>query len=488
MLFRQIKLIIFAIIFSSCSIMDLRPIGIRMIPDTAWSILPSSQSPIIISFDTAMDKSSIENILTIGSPSGIVNGDIQWEDNTLFFHPSSPWQPGIRYVLRFTGMIRAEDKREHPVSRELPFYVVSRTSLPYLISSIPENNASVYVWNDEILELYFSEPMDRSSTEEALRLDIPGDKIYEWFEDDTILMVSSDRPLNPWTVYSWSISEKATSREAAPLAREYSRRFITDLNREFINVLRVVPLFPPSLENDYRSELWDKWIMAGLSISGEQGLGSGHGIGIEFNKIPDYESLRRSIIFSPPLPGRVEILSPYSAVYIPSRDPEPETRYTMRISGTLRDNEGLRMGDDYLVSFISDIPYLNISSINTGLEFLPDPSYGNILRVRVNTGGIVQLFINFSLPIYPEHYIARRDNVFKVSLTPFFPGHLPSVSLRSASWLSSNTLELQWHGFNSLSVTEPQYYRLLIPGGIGGLENGRGSFLKEDIVIFLELI
>ena len=469
---------VFSLLCFSCGFVDLRPIGISTVPQSPWALLPEAESPVIVRFDTEMEKPSVERALQVYSSAGNAEGELRWEGRSLYFVPSVPWKPGIRYGLRLSGNIGAQDGREMTLALDIPFYAVSHSALPYLVSFSPPDGASVGVSEMEILELNFSQAMDSRSTQDALRLDVPGEQLFQWLDDFKTLRVSSDRPLNPWTVYRWSIQEKALSREGAPLAKEFSGRFITDLDREFLKVVRIVPLIPPD-EFSTDHGLWGPWIPAALNM--EQGIGFGHGIGIEFNKPPEIESLRRAFSFTPSLPGIVEMLSPISAVYIPARNVEPETIYNMRISGAVRDMEGLRMGEDHSIFFRADIPYLGIVSFSTsdGVS-IAAPETGCIFSVPVTAGGIIQITIGFSLPFDPA---VREEGVFRISLRPLFPAGLPSVSLRTARWMSSDKLQLEWEGLEPGSTDEPHYYRLILPGDA---HNGRGSHLKEDFVLYME--
>jgi len=335
--------------------------------------------------------------------------------------------------------------------------------------------------------------MDSRSAEDALKLDVPGEKIFEWLDDYKTLQISSDKALNPWIVYRWSISEKALSREGAPLAKEFSGRFVTDLNREFLKVVRVIPLIPPEpfpALSPSASELWGSWVPAGLSFV--QGPGFRNGLGVEFNKPPEIDSLRRAFSFIPSLSGMVEMLSPVSAVFIPSKDFEPETVYSMRISGALRDREGLKMGEDYTATFKADIPYLKVLSLSCGEKVNAAPEPGDLYPVSVNTGGIIQFIIHFSLSFDPLNTAVREECAFRISLRPHFPAILPPVSLRTARWISSDRLLMEWEGLEPAFEPgmgrpgESHYYKLLIPGGSGGVHEGHGSYLKEDLVLYLE--
>jgi len=104
----------------------------------------------------------------------------------------------------------------------------------------------------------------------------------------------------------------------------------------------------------------------------------------------------------------------------------------------------------------------------------------------VNSGGIIQFIIHFSLPFDLGNFSPREECVFRISVRPFFPLTLAPVSLRTARWLSSDRLLMEWEGFGEGSPDESHYYRLLIPGGSSGVHNGMGSYLSEDFILYLE--
>jgi hypothetical protein len=360
---------------------------------------------------------------------------------------------------------------------------------PVIVSFHPADGVSVGVSEPVILELLFSHPMDSRSAEDALKLDIPGEKVFEWFDDNRILRVKSDKPLTPLISYTWAISGKALSREGMPLAKEVSGCFITEPDREFLRVVKVLPLIPPeqftAASPHGESGLWGAWIPAADGL--EQGPGSGHGIGVAFNKPPESESLRRAFNFTPPLPGRVEILSPVSAVFIPAKDPEPGTVYCLRISGDLKDEEGFKMGDDYVTTFTPDIPFLYVSLISVlGGEEKIEPGTGIVLRAPINQTGHIKLFITFSLMFDTKSPVVQ-ECVYKISLSPIFPSSLSPAGLCTAMWFYLDMLYLEWKDLEGGDPGQFNYYTLVIPGGTGGIQNGKGAYLKEDLVLYLEV-
>jgi hypothetical protein len=373
------------------------------------------------------------------------------------------------------------------LSEAIPFFAVTPASVPYLQCVSPEDGASTaaFIPGERVLEFSFSLPMDRRAAETAFTFDGSGLWYAEWLDDDRVLRIRCEKPLSPWTVYRWSFSEGALSREGAPLAAGVSGSFITDDDRVRPEPLKIIPLLKGEEE---KPGIWKSWIPVGLDF--ENGLGPGQGIGIEFNKPMDGESLRRSLSFNPSLPGRTEDLSPVSAVFVPDRDPDPGIVYTMTISGDVLDSRGLKMGDDHVLFFKADIPFLSIASINIegeeGIDEIETPAGGGSSPAFVDIpgGGVLRFTVVFSLGFTPE---AQGSETFRISLEPFFPASLPPVSLRFVRWLSSDRVRMEWEGLEAGTEEEPHYYRLSLPGGRNGINNGHGSYPEENFYFYFEV-
>jgi hypothetical protein len=394
--------------------------------------------------------------------------------------PAASWTAGLRYVLKLSGTVYSRDGRELLLSKEIPFYVIAPSPMPYLKSVLPADGAStrVFAEGETVLEFTFSLPMDRRSVETALSSDSMGAITVEWLNNDETLLISAGKTLSPWTNYRWSLSEKALSRDGAPLASPASGRFITDLDENFPKVLKVIPLLAGG-----SSASWGSWAPFGLDMS--NGLGSGQGIGVEFSKPMDRESLKSAFYFQPGLPGRIEQFTLTTAVFIPERDPDPEIMYTLKIGSAVQDTGGLKMGEDYTISFVSDIKYLKILAITPdGSAAITEPGQGSVISAPiVEPDGIVGFTIYFSLPFSDE---TKVETAMGISMEPFFPGTLPPVNLRFARWLSSDRLRMEWDGLEPGTDEEPHYYRLSLPGGRNGINNGSGSYPETDFYFYFK--
>jgi hypothetical protein len=459
----------------ACGFMDLRPMGIHTFPSEEETVLPGEYSRVILSFDTEMDRQKTEALFQINSSGVSVEGDLSWDGNRLSFVPVPGWTPGTRYALVLSGTVYSLDGRELRLDRYVPFYAVHKNPPPLLVGCNPADGASTRTGDlgsvsgsGPVLELRFSRPMEKLSAQAAFTLEGVGEKKYEWLDNDTVLRVTPEKTLSPWKVYRWTVSAKAMSRDGVPLAKEFSARFSTDLDQLMPKLEMVYPVLLSG----------GRWIPSGGAI--ETDLGPAQGIALGFNK-PMGESVLRSLTFEPSLAGRTESLSEKSIVFIPNKDPEPGINYCLIVSADTKDAEGLRLGTESRSHCIPDSPYLKILSFND----TDDPVNGSLVSVQsdIAKGEVLTFTIRFSLPFNAE---AKQNAALSLSFLPFFPQTLEPTALRFVNWLSDDRLCMEWEGFTPGTSAEAHYYRLLIPGGKGGVDNGGGMYFKEDQILILE--
>jgi hypothetical protein len=460
-----------AIISCSCGFADLRPIGIAVTPAETDTVLPGAYSPVMIEFDTEMERDATEGILQISSGMGTIAGDKYWKGNQLYFVPAPGWTAGVRYTLTLSGIVHSVDGRELRLEHFLSFYGINKNPPPLLEWHSPADGESVEAGNIP-MEFRFSRPMERLSVESSLSVEGMANKKFEWSADDTVLVVIPEKAIPAWTTCRWTLKNSAKSREGVPLAKTVSARFSADLDRLMPKVIRVFPAYNSS----------GRWLPSGEMI--ENGLGPGQGIAVEFNK-PMGENVTRSLRFEPSLAGRTEILTAKSVVFIPSRDPEPETAYTLIIPADTKDSGGLKLGEEFRISFVPDIPFLQVLAFKAdGVPETAGGDMGSVIAVPANAGnGELYFTIRFSLQFTDAE---KQNTALRISLVPFFPGTLEAPALCSAAWISDDRLRMKWERLMPGTANEAHYYKLLIPGGKGGINNGFGMYLKEDRFFFLE--
>jgi hypothetical protein len=153
---------------------------------------------------------------------------------------------------------------------------------------------------------------------------------------------------------------------------------------------------------------------------------------------------------------------------------------------------GLKMGEDHIVMFKSDILFLRIISLGFGTESddtvaaFSEPEKAKVFTISMDEAekGVMRFSIWFSLPLSVE---AKMEITHRISLTPFFPVSLGPMYLRSARWHGDDRLFMEWEDPLPGKPEEPYYYRLALPGGRSGISNGEGSYLKEETYFYIEV-
>jgi hypothetical protein len=475
-------------ILASCEFADLRQIEAITNLSGNEDILAERSTPVWVRFNTEMDKPDVERLLSVTFADGKVEGDLHWEDNTIYFVPVAGWTPGVRYVLSMDGTLEALDSRDFRVMIYAPFYAVNRSEAPYIKSYAPPDGSSVGVRSNDgaQIKLVFSTAMEKRSVEDNVMVDGISNKIFEWNSDATELTITSNEALNAWATYRWSIGKKALSDLGVPLVKEVSGQFTTDSDIVLPKVARVFPV----LKTEAGSSGY-VWSDTGLQI--EDGLGPSQGIAVRFSKKMDNKSAATCLRFDPAIAGITDQIDNETIVFVPNSFLSIGTLHRLIVSGDTKDAYGLKIGSDYVVNFIADIPYLQITKIELN-GITKDALDGDLIQDGICVSvpvisGLRELkcLIGFSLPIRKAE--DRLEIVRNIRFETFFPDTLAPVALSKAEWLAgrNQTLQLDFAGILVTEAERPAYFKLFIPGGASGISNGEGSHLKESLTVYLEV-
>jgi hypothetical protein len=461
----------------SCAFVNLEPIGVEIAADGPGGALLSAYSPVKIRFDTEMVKPDVESVVSAKSIQGNTEVDRRWEANTLVLTPVQGWSPGVVYTVSLAGVIRAVDGREERVAQYASFRYGSAADIPFVVSFYPPDGAKTGVHEKDgaFVTLYFSQPMDTYSVEDAFTINGFSEKMYHWNEEKTTVTVTNKKNIAPFETYGWTLDAAAKSAAGFSLAKTISAQWTSDAETLKPHVLRVYPVKKKESEHGFA------WIETGSPI--EAGFGYGEAVKIEFTKKMDVSSLENIVRFEPSLSGRIEVINREAVVFIPERDPVIDTYYTMTISGEAKDENGIMMGEDYLARFKPDMLYLDMLSIT-------------VLGKSVVNGGTVtitldvaeakaDIAVTFNQPFLTENQI---DAISQIKLSKLFPADAPVPVLMSADWTQDKMLNQIWSNLSDTDTHDhPHYYQCVVPGGQNGVTNGRGAYLKEDIVFYINV-
>jgi len=459
-----------------CGIVDMRPVVVVTKPELAYQILEARDDSLHVTFSSEPEHLAAERAFLVKSPAGTIEGDFLWEGSGFIWEPVSPWDPGVRYRLILKGLIPILDGREASPEIDIPFFVLRSGSQPTLLRTIPGRGASVSVQAGSlpVLHLEFSEAMNKLETENAFTLKPTVDCDHTWNIEQTTLAITPRDQLSACIEYRWSLGAGARAQDGTPLGRSENGTFLTNLDAIPPRVERVYPVIRSG----------DTWVEAAADITG---LDAGHSLAILFSEQVDPVTAVSGIRIEPSLAGRADAIAPRLVVYTPERDWLPGQSLTLLVSGDVKDVSGLTTGEEYALRFMPIVPYLLIRSARSGLlETTSDLSGSSILAAELGNApdGVCTLTLEFSAPFDAAGKTATGE---RISLATFFPSWLPSPALRDVCWLSDDTVALTWEGLRANEAGTINYYRLLIPGGQGGIHSGKDLFLQDDCSLYMEV-
>jgi hypothetical protein len=82
---------------------------------------------------------------------------------------------------------------------------------------------------------------------------------------------------------------------------------------------------------------------------------------------------------------------------------------------------------------------------------------------------------------------ATMESLAKIRLIPD-DERIKKIPFLLEAMLYSPDYDQRWANMEFGSLDDPYRYRLVIPGGIDGITDGRGLYLKEDITVMLDVV
>lgn len=458
----------------SCGLVDLRPVTVTVQPHEANAVLASRDACVSVSFSEEPLRLEAERAFSVESAAGAVEGDFSWNGSSFSWKPVKRWDPGLRYRMVVQGSIGTVGGREARPAISLPFYAVRSAGLPSLDGYWPLDgeSASVCGAGATALELIFSEPMDRTSVKDAFSLSPNAGFDMVWDDAATTTTIVPVERLAPCSVYHWVLGTGARAVDGAPLAREEKASFVTDRDMTAPWVARTYPVVLIS----------GAWVEAASAL-GE--LDAGHSIAVMFSEAVDGPSVVHGLRLESGQSGRVDIVSPFMAVYTPDRAWEPGTTHTLTVSTDVVDLSGNGLVKDYLERFTPVVPFMRVLEVTAANgEVSGDLGGQAMLPVSIGVApeGLLALTLNFSSSFDPAAKVIASGYI---ALSAFFPSSLPGPSLRSITWFSDDTVTLEWEGLRRSGPTSENYYRLTVTGGLGGVISGTGLHMESDASIYL---
>lgn len=464
-------LLVLPLVFASACSLDLHSPEIieETMPGEAGEILDPGESPSI-AFSRAMDEASVESAFRITREGGEVPGIWRWENNKAVFEKHGDYRPGKSYLLVALGA--ATDKRgtSHPLSLSIPFYVEEGASGSVQIVSIdPQGGASL---DSPVapVTLTFSEPMDKSSTEKALRVypDISFDTLWDSDGRKCTLQPTGSGWAAPST-YTVSIDSSAVSQSGDKRSSYFEAHFYAASE-------------PPPLTAPHITTVLLQWPPPFPETSKDlTSLKENESFRMEFDRIPERGSVEYAFSISPFCAGSLHWTSDTACVFIPDLEEsfEPNTEYRIQLTADARSKEGGSLEEPFEHTFTGSVPppravVLDGSSSGSFPVNLPHTSI--LLFTPEGLLGSCTFIWKFDKEVLTEEERVRLQDT--LSLTPVFP---PDISYPRAVhflWTAPDTLVSQFERVGLESDGRTFYYSLNVPTLSPGGENEEAIMLE----------
>jgi hypothetical protein len=455
------------VLLGACGLFSFEQLRVTTFPSERNQVI-SPTDTIFLDFSIPPDRAGAESLLRITSDKGTQNGDLAWAGNRLTFTPVPPLPLNVRHVLSFSGELDTTDGRSFAVAIEVPFFVGSAAQPPSLTDHQPADGATAGVSTP--LALTFSDPMDADSFQQGFTLDPSTDFQVTWSADQKVATISPRDRWSSLALYTWEVRDTVRATSGARLGLSHSGSFLVQEDGAAPAVVDTQPAifqgdvfsFPGGTLNDLRAR---------------------DCIYIRFSEAVSLDKLQDAFSLDPSIRGHFLQAGPNDFAFVPEENYQMGATHHLVISTGLEDLAGNAMAADYHEWFLPSIPVLEVQSITPfGQQAITTFNTSDPVAVTVAPGGELKFTIEFSADFDPE---SMASVPFLIACENYFPDSFVQPELRQAAWPNPNTLEVIFTGLATAVPPAHCYYRLTLPGGLNGIANADGSYLKENVWVFL---
>lgn len=468
-------LCLFILAASGCSLISLKKLDIACSPSEKDELVPAGER-LWVRFPFLPDTAAAEKLFTVQGGPSLISFDYEWAEETLYLKPVPELMPGVRYVFSYEGIVASRGRKglNVSISGEIPFFYGSSIGPPSLIKFSPDGDADT----EEPLIMRFDRAMDPESIAASFSISPLTEYSFSLSESDTVLSIRPENGWVPKTFYTWELGKGALDAKGVPIQRDIKGSFRVQKD-----------ISKPKLIQ------WGPVRLIGSDYYPQPGFYEGDDLLLQFSEPVDRGALESAFSIDPDIGG--DLIHSDRGVYIfrPEKPFAMGQTYYVTVGKELTDREGNFITDDIRFNFTTSVPVQEVREIrcigsllvtlqddvfNTDQSSIitfngPGPSYTQIIE------------IDFAEP-YGE---GERDRITNsISLYAYFPDSVISPYLEQAVWIGGgSTVRLLYSGFYKSSPPgspEKKIYKLAVAGGEGNSRNGNGSYLKEDVVVFLE--
>jgi Domain of unknown function (DUF1929)/Bacterial Ig-like domain len=195
--------------------------------EDAAEVLPDA--PIVVAFDTSMDKPSAEAAFSLkrSSDGAAVSGSFSWYGNALIFVPNSDLAGGTQFTASVSTAAKDLAGNPLPVAKTWRFTTTNRP----IIDSVYPADGATGVSRSSVTYAIFNKAMDKPSTEAGFSLKRTSDGAavsgsFGWYGPG-VLIFDPAADLAAGTEYTAAVSGAAKDLEGNTLANPVTWRYTT---------------------------------------------------------------------------------------------------------------------------------------------------------------------------------------------------------------------------------------------------------------------
>lgn len=481
----SISLIIILVMLSSCGIFSLEELEVQF-GVTEMNEIITDNTVLYAQFNMSIVKEEAEQSFSVKNSQGKVNGDISWTGNRLIFTPLADLLPGKRYTITVQGDIGIDDGRSFMLKEIIPFYFTSSARPVLLSSMIPAPNDNFNALGE--LVFTFSRGINETSFIDNFKLSPVTEFTHIISADNTIITITPDPHWQNLINYNWSLSKDCTDINDIALLQAYSDTFFVLEDIIPPQLLSITSIADFSVSADPVPVIY--YVPIGSDLINT--VTYKNSLLFEFSEEIDFANLQDSISISPTTAGTWFQENETLFIFTPESGWTMAEEYSITIRESLTDLYGnaLQLPDPIL--FIPNIPLLSVDQIDIGADsFLPD-KFNNSASEDFTV--IHDVSFGFRYQNFTFHFnqtfvtVEEKLGAVDAISVKAFSGTSAQLSISDVLWENDNKLTITFQGFPALTIGPPEipiYFEVKIKGSSSGLHNANGSFLTDEIILFL---
>jgi hypothetical protein len=464
--------IFFTLLVGGCTkgIFDMTPPSlVSCFPEHGQSSVALDAS-ICLKFSEEMDRKSVEDGFSIIS-SGLSAGRFEWQaSDTARFVFDNKITSGKAYTYSLGPA--AKDKAGNEMGREklVTFYAGTVKPVWSVVRTVPQD-MSEHVNCSTDISVFFSEPMDRTSVQNAFSISPVVNGVYSWTNNDTLLRYMTARPLSSPVRYT--VTLPAGIFDKTGMASDSQTLFSFLTGRSYGG---------PSVSGIYTYGDTGMPIESRYWPDGKTGISKNTVIALRFTKTMNHFTAENAFSLEPAVQGWFEwsTAEGETMIFHPDQGLEQSRKYVASVDQSASDSDNNALASEFRLEFTINAPDSQSFDINS---ILPHTG-GSLSRSDLNTiplsGTHTNTFLVGFGTVSGIDIGSVQDNTsisrFAGSGDPSYAGAVFSVSAGPDP--ASVLLKLG-------DLAPKNYYKLNFNSGDQGIRDNAGNLLIGTVTLIL---